>query len=58
MNFYNENTQLAAAKRAIEVAKRNNYNFTVVTMTTAKSKEFSDSLHKDMSSKDNHEFVE
>lgn len=57
MYRYNENAQLAAARRAIEMAKKNNYDFTVVQMTEEKSKSFSDSLHKDMNSNDNHEFV-
>lgn len=57
MYRYNENAQLAAARRAIEMARENQHDFKRVQMTKEQSKSFSDSLHKDMSSKDNYEFV-
>ena len=58
MYKYNENKQLAVARRAIDMARKSNYDFNQVKMNTEKSKSFSDFLHKDMSSNSNHEFVE
>lgn len=55
---YNEERQIARAKRAIEDARLHSYNFVKVEMTQEKSEAFSDSLHEDMDSIRNYEFVE
>lgn len=55
---YNEKRQLFRAQRAIDVAKSNAYSFVKVEMTAERSALFSDSLHEDMDSMRNYEFVE
>lgn len=53
MYKYNERKQLAVARRAIRVAKKNNYSFAVVQMTKEKSESFSDSLRMGVTLIDN-----
>ncbi|MEA1624737.1 hypothetical protein RPN16_24600 [Salmonella enterica] len=55
---YDEDRQILRAQRAITFAESNSYNFVKVEMTAERSASFSDSLHKDMDSIRNYEFVE